>query len=77
MASEYTTYYVKDLVPIIQSTALDLMSEPVLGGKKADGSLMTLQEVANQNSLIAMNNAGIRLMATALIDQLLKGDDNG
>lgn len=75
MASEYSTYYVKDLVSLIQNTALDLMGEPVLGGKKMDGTLMTLQEVSNQNSLIAMNNAGIRLMAKELIRQL-QGDED-
>jgi len=70
MADKYTTFYLKDLIPIIEHCALDLMTEPIVAGKKADGSYMTMAEVANQNSLTAMNNAGIRLMANALIDEL-------
>ena len=63
-------YYTNDLVPIIEHCAIDLMTEPMIAGKKNDGTLMSMAEVANQNSLIAMNNAGIRLMASALIDEL-------
>ena len=70
MASEYTSFYLKDLIPIINRAAMDLMTEPITAGKKADGTLMNMAEVANQNSLTAMNNAGIRLMANALIDEL-------
>jgi len=77
MASEYTTYCVKELIPIINRLALDLMSTPVLNAKKQDGTYMTMAEIANQNSLIAMENSGIKLMATALIEQLLKDDDDG
>ena len=68
--NEYTTFYLKDLIQIIEHTALDLMGEPIMAGKKIDGTLMNITEVSNQNSLIAMNNAGIRLMATTLIDEL-------
>jgi hypothetical protein len=49
----------------------------VLNAKKQDGTYMTMAEIANQNSLIAMENSGIKLMATALIEQLLKDDDDG
>jgi hypothetical protein len=70
MADKYTTFYLKDLIPIIEHVALDLMTEPIVAGKKSDGSYMTMAEVANQNSLTSMNNAGIRLMANALIDEL-------
>ena len=77
MASEYTTFCLKDLIPIINRTSLDLMSSPVLVAKKQDGTYMTMAEVANQNSLIAMENSGIKLMATALVEQLLKGDPDG
>jgi len=74
--SDYKSFYLKDLTSMIEHCALDLMSSPIVAGKKADGTLMTLAEVANQNSLIAMENAGIRLMATALIEQLMKDDSN-
>ena len=80
MADDYRSFYLKDLVQIIEHTALDLMSAPVLVGKKHDGTYMTMAEVANQNSMIAMENSGIKLMATALLEQLTgtgKGDDPG
>ena len=73
--NEYTTFYLKDLIPIIEHTALDLMGEPIMAGKKADGTLMNMTEVANQNSLIAMNNAGIAEMARQLIVTLAKEAD--
>lgn len=72
MGSDYKNWYLKDLIPIIEHVAMDLMSDPVMGGKKADGTMMTLTEIANQNSLIAMNNAGIRQMASTLIITLAK-----
>ena len=78
MADDYKTYYLKDLIPIIEHTALDLMSQPVLNAKKHDGTYMTMAEVANQTSMIAMENSGIKLLANALIDQLTgagKDDD--
>ena len=73
--NEYTTFYLKDLIPIIEHVALDLMSDPIMAGKKADGTLMNMAEVANQNSLIAMNNAGIAEMARQLIVTLSKEAD--
>lgn len=73
--NEYTTFYLKDLIPIIEHVALDLMSDPIMAGKKADGTLMNMAEVANQNSLIAMNNAGIAEMARQLIVTLAKEAD--
>ena len=72
MASEYKSFYLKDLVPIIEHAALDLMSSPIMNGKKHDGTYMTMAEIANQNSLIAMENSGIKLMAQTLIEQLSK-----
>lgn len=73
--NEYATFYLKDLTQIIEHVALDLMSEPIMAGKKADGTLMNMAEVANQNSLIAMNNAGIAEMARQLIVTLAKEAD--
>lgn len=73
--NEYTTFYLKDLIPIIEHVALDLMSEPIMAGKKADGTLMNMTEVATQNSLIAMNNSGIAEMARQLIVTLSKEAD--
>ena len=73
---DYKSFYLKDLIAMIEHCALDLMTEPIMAGKKADGTLMNMGEVANQNSLIAMNNAGIRLMAHALIDELKNPEDD-
>lgn len=73
--NEYATFYLKDLTQIIEHVALDLMSDPIMAGKKADGTLMNIAEVANQNSLIAMNNAGIAEMARQLIVTLAKEAD--
>ena len=77
MNNMFKTYTVGELVPIIEHAALDLMGEPILGGKKQDGTLMTTVEVAQQNSLTAMNNAGIRLLAKILIEQLEGIGDDG
>ena len=77
--NEYTTFYLKDLVPIIEHVALDLMSEPIMAGKKADGTLMnmtkTMAEVSYENCLIANHNAGIAEMARQLIVVLSKEAD--
>jgi hypothetical protein len=79
MNNPYKSYTVSELVQMIEHAALDLMGEPIIAGKKADGTLMNLQEVAQQNSLTAMNNAGIRILARVLIDQLqgVGDDDDG
>jgi len=77
MNNMFKTYTVGELVPIIEHAALDLMGEPILGGKKQDGTLMTAVEVAQQNSLTAMNNAGICLLARVLIEQLQGIGDDG
>jgi len=79
MKNPYKSYTVSDLVPMIEHAALDLMGEPIVGGKKPDGTLMTAVEVAQQNSLTAMNNAGIRLLAKILVEQLqgIGDDDDG
>ena len=77
MNNPYKSYTVSELVPMIEHAALDLMGEPIIGGKKADGTLMNAVEVAQQNSLTAMENSGIRMLARALIEELQGvGDDN-
>ena len=77
MADDYKSFYLKDLVQIIEHTALDLLNEPIFGGKKADGTLMNAVEVAQQNSMTAVYNSGIRLLARVLIEQLQGvGDDD-
>ena len=73
MKNPYRSYTVSELVAMIEHLALDLMGEPITGGLKQDDTLMTMQEVDRQNSLLAMNDAGIRLMARELIS-LIEGD---
>ena len=75
MKSKYTSYNLDELVPMIEHAALDLMEEPIVMDKKTDGTYMTLTEVSHQNSMNAMFNSGIRLMAMTLIDQLTKDDE--
>lgn len=78
MNSPYKSYTVSDLVPMIEHAALDLMGTPIIAGKKSDGTLMNAVEVAQQNSLTAMENSGIRMLARVLIEQLQGvGDDDG
>ncbi|MBQ1790565.1 MAG: hypothetical protein II008_10315 [Oscillospiraceae bacterium] len=80
MNNPYKTYIVSELVQIIEHAALDLLNEPIFGGKKADGTLMNAVEVAQQNSMTAIYNSGIRLMARVLIEELTdegKEDDSG
>lgn len=69
------TYTVDEMISIIEHTALDLMGEPIMGDKKLDGTIMTMAEIANQNSMTAMNNAGIRILAQVLVDKLTDRGD--
>ena len=75
MADPYKTIYMKDLVPMIEHKALELMEEPIVQGKKSDGMAFTLAEISHQNSLYAMFNSGIRLLATELIAELQKEEE--
>ena len=75
MIDKYKSLYVTDLVPMIEHAALDLMEEPIIMAKKTDGTYMTLTEVSHQNSLNAMFNAGVRMLAKALIEQLTVDGD--
>ena len=63
-------YYPDELNPIIEHCALDLMISPVIAGKKPDGTIMNLTEIANKNSMNAMYNDGVRDLARALIREL-------
>ena len=77
MIDSYKSIYAKDLVPMIEHAAQDLMEEPIIMAKKTDGTYMTLTEVSHQNSLNAMFNASVRMLAKALIEQLtVDGEKN-
>ena len=77
MNNPYKTYTVSELIPMIEHAALDLMGAPIVAGKKSDGTLMTAVEVAQQNSMTAMENSGIRMLARVLIEQLQGIGDDG
>ena len=72
---KYRSFNVEELVRIIEHCALDLMGDPIISDKKSDGTYMTLTEVSHHNSMVAMHNDGIRLLAQTLIDEL-DSDDN-
>ena len=76
MANEYKSIYLKDLIPIIDNVAVENMMQPVFSGKKFDGTIMSLAEISNQNSLVAMHNEGIREMTLMLKNRLMKEDDD-
>lgn len=68
--------YKREMIPLIEHAALELMTEPIINGKKMDGSYMTLTEISHQNSMNSMYNSGIRTMAKVLIEELRKSDDD-
>ena len=76
MANDYKSLYLKDLLPIIDRVGMETQMAPVFSGKKQDGTFMTLADISNQNSLIAMHNEGVRELARMLKEELMKEDDN-
>lgn len=77
MTNPYKTYTVSEPIPMIEHAALDLMTSPITAGKKCDGTLMTAVEVDKQNSMTAMENSGIRMLARVMIEQLQGIGDDG
>ena len=75
MADEYKSFYLKDLVQIINAAALECMMTPSFGNlKKIDGTSMSLAEISNYNSLIGIHNEGVRELAERLKGSLLRGE---
>ena len=66
---------IDELLSIIDRTALECMMTPVIHGKNLKGDPMSMAEIANYNSLISMNNEGIRDMANRLKDCLARDED--
>ena len=77
MDNDYKSYYLKDLIPIINDVALDCMMTPLFGIKmcKSDGTSMTLAEFSNHNSLVSIHNEGVKELASRLKDRLLDEED--
>ena len=77
MANDYKTFYLKDILPIIDQVSIDIMMVPCFSEKKPDGTLASIGEVSNHNSLIAMHNEGIREMAKMLKAKLMEEEEDG
>jgi hypothetical protein len=60
MSNAYKSFYLADLMAMIDRVAMYAMLTPTLEHKKPDGTVATLSELANYNSLVAINNEGIR-----------------
>ena len=74
--SPYHQFSLVELIQIIEHTALDLMNEPITGGVKSDKTVKTMAEVSYENSLVVMENNGIRLMANELVRKLSTEEDD-
>lgn len=72
MSNAYKSYYLSDLIAIIDRVALENMMIPALEHKKPDGTVASLSELANYNSLVAINNEGIRDYVSQLKAALMK-----
>lgn len=75
MSNAYKSIYLSDLLAKIDEVAMRAMLTPTLEHKKPDGTVATLSELANYNSLVAINNEGIRDYVSQLKAELLKEDD--
>lgn len=69
MANQYKSFYLHDLLDLIDHVAVDIMMVPCFSGK-FNGETMTLAEISNHNSLIAMHNEGVRELARMLKEKL-------
>ena len=75
MANGYSSYYVKDLIPIINKTAIDLMMQPqrLFLGDQAQ----KVESLSQLNDRVAQFNEGIRSLAIVLTKTLEKdGEDD-
>ena len=77
MANQFKSFYLEDIITIIDRLAMESMMIPVFEGKKPDGMSRSLAEISNYNSLIAMNNEGIRDFAIQLKEALRKEAEAG
>ena len=75
MVNGYSSYYVKDLIPIINKTAVDLMMQPqkLFLGDQAQ----KVESLSQLNDRIAQFNEGVRSLAVVLTNKLEKdGEDD-
>ena len=71
MANEYKTFYLRDLLLLIDSVAL--------GAQKDPNTIIThqgdMQMILFQNANVALYNRGVMKMREALVEALNKEDD--
>lgn len=70
MPTDYTPFYYKDLVSMINSLALDSMKDPVSMMLKPERSDLLMYH----NASVAIYNRGIMKLREALLAELRKGD---
>lgn len=70
MKNEYQTYYLRDLLLMIDRAAMDCMMYP-----RGASNLEDMDNVVEINNNIAWNNEGIRSLATKLKDELIGEDE--
>ena len=70
MGNQFKSFYLEDIITTIDRLAMESMLVPVFEGKKPDVMSRSLAEISNYNSLIAMNNEGIRDFATRLKEEM-------
>lgn len=75
MLREYNQISMKKVLETIDNVVVENLMSPMFSGKKQDGTIMNLSEVAAFNSLVAMHNEGVREMALMLKNRLLQEDD--
>ena len=75
MANDYKSIYLKELLPVIDKVAVDAMMTPCVV-MKMNGESMTLAEISNHNSLVAMHNEGVRELANRLKDKLTEEESD-
>lgn len=75
MSNAYKSVYMADLLATIDRVAMECMMTPALEHKKPDGTVASLSELANYNSLVAINNEGIRDYVLNLKAELTKEDE--
>lgn len=70
MKNEYQTYYLRDLLLMIDRAAMDCMMCP-----RGISNLEDMDNTPLINNNIAWNNEGIRSLATRLKDELIGEDE--
>ena len=74
MEDDYKSYYLKDLLPLIDRAAMEAMMCPIFNQKASHCE--TQQEATIYNSMVAANNEGVRELASVLRRVLIGGESD-